>query len=109
MATPQIDELMEAFAKFTADGDLGVEEAVRLFLVELFGPTKRVRVGEDADGNMRVMVDEDDPPEDVDMDEDAEEGLRALGIDPALVRIAARSGSVDEYQAMKARLEGRRK
>ena len=108
MASP-LDVLMDAFTKFTADGDLGVEEGVRLFLAELFGPSKLIRVGEDADGQMVVTVSEDDPPEDVDMDEEVEEGLRAMGIDPALVRIAARSGSADEYQAMKARLGGRRK
>ena len=109
MATPQIDALMEAFAKFTADGDLDPEEGVRLFLVELFGPTKRVRVGEDDEGNMRVQVDEADPEPDLDMDEATAEGLRQVGLNPDLVRIAARSASFQDYVTRKARLDrGRR-
>lgn len=109
MAQLQIDALMEAFTAFQSAEGVDAEEAVRLFLAELFGPTKRVRVGEDDEGQLRVMVDEADPPADVDMDEDVEARLRELGIDTALVRIAARAGSVDEYRAMKAKLEGRRK
>ncbi len=108
MATP-LEVLMDAFTKFTADGDLGVEEGVRLFLAELFGPSKLIRVGEDADGQMVVTVDEDDPPDDVDMDEDVEARLQGLGLDTRLIQATARAGNAADYAVLKARLEDRRK
>lgn len=108
MASP-LDVLMDSFTAFTADGDLGVEEGVRLFLVELFGPSKLIRVGEDADGQMVVTVSEDDPPEDVDMDERTEARLRDLGLDVPLIQATARAGNVEDYAAMKAKLIGRRR
>ncbi len=108
MATP-LDTLMDAFTKFTADGDLDPEEGVRLFLAELFGPMKRVRVGENADGQLQVQVDEVDPPDDVDMDERTEARLQGLGLDTRLIQATARAGNAAEYEVLKARLEGRRR
>ena len=109
MASQGIGEVMDVFARFLVDGDLDPEEGLRLFLAKLFGPSKLIRVGEDEDGQMVVTVSEDDPPDDLDLPEETEARLRDLGFDTRLIQATARAGSVDEYQAMKARLEGRRR
>jgi hypothetical protein len=98
---------MDAFTKFTADGDLDPEEGVRLFLEELFGPMKRVRVGENADGQLQVQVDEVDPPADVDMDGDVEARLQGLGLDTRLIQATAGAGNAADYAVLKAKLKGR--